>query len=129
MTLKAVISATQFLYDKSLFVDQALALFEPEIKDDYRLDKENISYTTEKVDLKDDSLEISAKIKAKAVIKITKDEIKKSVLGKNQSTVKEILRNRFKIDGYNLTIKEPLPFLNNFLPFFPNNINLKSSSL
>ncbi len=129
LTLKATVSVTQFLYNKSFFVDQALALFQPEVKNDYQLDKENISYTTDKIDLKDNSLIINSKIKAKAVIKISTDEIKKSVLGKHQSTLKEILKNQFKIDGYDLTIKEPLPFLKNYLPFFPNNIILKSSSL
>src|SRR3989338_6624538 len=129
LTLKATVSVTQFLYDKNFFVDKVLTLFQPEVKDDYRLDKGNILYTTDKVNLINNSLIISAKIKEKAVLRITNDEIKKSVLGKNQSKVKEILRNKFKIDGYNLLIEEPLPFLKNFLPFFQNNINLKNSSL
>lgn len=129
LTLKATVSATQFVYKKSSLIDQALLLFQPEVKSNYQLDKANISYTTDKVDLKDNSLIISSKIKAKAVIKVSDVEIKKTVLGKNQSKLKDILKSQYKIDGYNLIMKEPLPLLKNYLPFFLQNINLKNSSL
>jgi len=99
------------------------------MKKEYQLEKENISYTINKVDKKDKRLIIDAKIKAKAVIKVSPEEIKKAILGKNQSKLKEILKSQYKIDGYNLIIKEPLPLLKNYLPFFLNNIILKNSSL
>ena len=99
------------------------------VKEQYRLEKENISFTISKVEKKGKTLVIDAKIKAKAVIKISPEEIKKTVLGKNKSELTDILKSRFKIDGYDITIKEPLPLLKNYLPFFFNNINLKNSSL
>lgn len=127
--LKATVSATHFLYDKNSFIDKALVLLKPEVRKQYQLEKENISYTINKIDKKDKRLIVDAKIKAKAVIKVSAEEIKKSVLGKNQSKLKGILKSQYKIDGYDLTIKEPLPLLNNYLPFFLKNIILKNSSL
>ncbi|MBI5123146.1 hypothetical protein HZA75_04790 [Candidatus Roizmanbacteria bacterium] len=129
LSLKATVAATHFLYDKNSFIDKALALLKPEVKKEYQLEKENISYTINKIDKKDNQLIVNAKIKAKAVIKVSGTEIKKSVLGKNESKLKEILKSQYKIDGYNLIIKEPLPLLKNYLPFFLQNINLKNSSL
>ncbi len=129
LNLKATVSVTHFLYDKNGFINKALVLFTPEVKKEYQLEKENISYTINNIDKKNNQLVIDTKIRAKAVIKISDKEIKKAVLGKNQSKLKEILKNQYKIDGYNLIIKEPLSFLKNYLPFFLQNINLKKSSL
>lgn len=129
LSLKATVKATHFLYDKNSFIDKALVLLKPEVKKQYQLEKQNISYTINKIEKKDKYLIVDAKIKAKAVIKVSLDEIKKTVLGKNQSKLKEILKSQYKIDGYDLTIKEPLPLLKNYLPFFLKNIILKNSSL
>jgi hypothetical protein len=129
LTLQAKVNTTQYLYNKKLFIDKILILLKPEINKDYSLKKENIIYTINKISKNDKFLTIDTKIKAKAIINILPDEIKKSVLGKNESKINEILKNRFKIDGYNISIDEPLPILKNYLPFFVKNINLKNSSL
>ena len=117
LSLKATVSSTHFLYDKNSFNDKALVLLKSEVKKEYQLEKENISYTINNIDKKNNKLIMDAKIKAKAVIKVSGTEIKRAVLGKNQSKLKEILKSQYKIDGYNLTIKEPLPLLKNYLPF------------
>jgi len=129
LTLQATADTTQYLYDKDIFINKVIVLLKPEIKENYSIEKGNVFYTVNKIIKKDDVLTIDAEVKAKAVIKISTDGIKKSVLGKNQSKVKEILKKEYKIDGYNINIDEPLPVLKNFLPFFLKNINLESSSL
>ncbi len=129
LTFQATVYTTQYLYSKKLFIDKILVSLKPEVKNDYRLEKENIAYTINKISKEDKSLKVDAKVKAKAVINISTDEIKKGILGKNQSKIKEILKSQYKIDGYNLNINEPLPFLNNYLPFFLKNIILENSSL
>ncbi len=129
LTLQATADTTQYLYDKDSFINKVIVLFSPEVKENYSIEKGNISYTVNKIVKEDDLLTIDAEVKAKAVIKISTDGIKKSVLGKNQSKVKEILKKEYKIDGYNINIDEPLPVLDKFLPFFIKNINLESSSL
>ena len=129
LTLQATVDTTQYLYNKNLFIDKVLVLLNPEVKNDYKLEKENISYAINKIIKEDNFLTVDAKIKAKAVIKISSEEIKKSLLGKNESKIKEILKSQYKIDGYNLNINEPLPVFKNYLPFFLKNIILKNSSL
>lgn len=129
LTLKATVSATHYLYNKSSFLDKALSLLKPEVKDQYQLEKENISYTVVDVDKNDGSLIIKANLKGKAVIRVSDDSIKRAVVGKNESKLKDILKSQYKIDGYDLTIKESLPFLKSYLPFFLKNITLKNSSL
>ena len=129
LTLQATVNTTQYLYNKKTFIDKILLLLKPDINKDYNLRNENIIYTVNKISKDDKFLTIDAKIKAKAIINILPDEIKKSVLGKNESKINEILKSRFKIDGYNININEPLPIFKNYLPFFIKNINLKNSSL
>jgi len=129
LTLQGTVNTTQYLYNKKLFIDKVLVLLKPEVKSEYQLEKENVSYTINKIIKEDKSLTVDAKIKAKAVIKISVEEIKKSLLGKNESKIKEILKNKYKIDGYNININEPLPIFKNYLPFFLKNINLKDSTL
>ncbi|MFA6532589.1 MAG: hypothetical protein WCT22_01150 [Patescibacteria group bacterium] len=129
LTLQATADTTQYLYDKDSFINKVIVLLKPEVKENYSIGKGNISYIVNKIVKDDDLLTIDAEVKAKAVIGISTEGIKKSVLGKNQSKVKEILENEYKIGGYNLHIDEPLPILNDFLPFFPKNIILENSSL
>jgi hypothetical protein len=129
LTLQATVDTTQYLYDKNLFINKILVLLKPELKNDYNIEKENILYTVNKIEKEDKLLTIDAEVKAKAVIKISTDGIKKSILGKDKSKIKEILKSQYKIDGYNLDISEPLPILKNFLPFFLKNIILENSSL
>jgi len=129
LTLQATVSTTQYLYNKKTFIDKILLLLKSEINKGYNLKNENIIYTVNKISKDDKFLTIDAKIKAKAIINILPDEIKKSVLGKNELKINEILKSQFKIDGYNINIDEPLPILKNYLPFFIKNINLKNSSL
>jgi len=129
LNLQGAVNTTQYLYNKKLFIDKVLVLIKPEVKKGYNLENKNISYTINKISKEDESLMVDAKIKAKAVIKISADEIKKSVLGKNQSNIKEILKSQYKIEGYNLNINEPIPIFKNYLPFFHKNIILENSSL
>ncbi|EKE15188.1 MAG: hypothetical protein ACD_12C00116G0008 [uncultured bacterium] len=129
LTLQGTVNTTQYLYNKKLFLDKVLVMILPEVKGDYKLEKQNISYTINKIIKEENILNIDAKIKASAVIKISDEDIKKSLLGKNESKIKEILKTQYKIDGYNLNIKESLPFFKNVLPFFSKNIILKNSSL
>jgi len=129
LTLSATVDTTQYLYSKKLFVDKVSELLEPDVKSDYSLEKSNISYTTNKISKKDDALTIDAKVRAKAAIKISADDIKKSLLGKKESDIKELLKSQYKIEGYNLDISEPLPIFKNYMPFFVKNIILVNSSL
>lgn len=129
LTLQATVDTTQYLYSKKLFIDKVSGLLKPDVKSDYGLEKSNISYTTNKISKKDDALTIDAKVKAKAAIKISTDDIKKSILGKKESEIKELLKSQFKIEGYNLDIREPLPIFKNYMPFFVKNIILVNSSL
>jgi hypothetical protein len=129
LTLQATVSTTQYLYNKKLFTDKIILSLKPEIKSDYSLARENVLYVVNKITKDDRSLTVDAKINAKATIKISTDEIKKSLIGKHQSEVKEILKSQYKIEGYNITINEPIPIFKNFLPLFLKNIELKNSSL
>ncbi|MFA6080870.1 MAG: hypothetical protein WC741_00500 [Patescibacteria group bacterium] len=129
LTLQTTVDTTQYLYDKDSFLNKVMVLFKPEVKENYSIEKGNVSYKVNKIVKEEDLLTIDAEVKAKAVIKVSTDGIKKSILGKNQSKVKQILKDQYKIDGYNLDITEPLPVLKNFLPLFLKNIILENSSL
>ncbi len=130
LTLQATVSVTQYLYNKQTFLDKVLVLLKPDVRKEYSLEKEKISYTINKIKKEDSNLlSVNAGVSAKASMKILSDEIKNNIVGKNESKIKEILKSRYKIEGYNLNIGEPLPFLNNYLPFFTKNIIIKNSSL
>lgn len=129
LNLDATVSMTQYLYDKKIFTDKILTLLRPEVNNDYVLESNNVSYVANKFTNKDNFLTIDANVKAKAVIKISTEEIKNNLLGKNKSKIKEFLKNQYKIDGYSLVINNFLPNLKNYLPFFRKNITLINSSL
>ena len=129
LTIQSTVNTTQYLYNKKLFIDKILVLLTPDVKNGYKIEKENVVYTVDKISKEGKSLTIDAKIKAKAVIKTSAKDIKDSLTGKNEPKIGEILKSQYKIDGYKLDISEPLPFLQNYLPFFSKNIILINSNL
>jgi len=127
--MKAKVSNTYFFVSKEELFDILVKSVIDDVTDDFAADKEAIDYQIKKAKKEKNQVNLNIYLKAKLIKKISKDELLKKIIGKNKNDLKTILKNDFKVDGYNINIEEFLPILNNHLPFFPQNIDVIFSNL
>lgn len=129
VSLNAKARTTFYLYEKDELLDKIVEEVKDDIRPGFAIDRSLVDYKIDKTTLEDEDLvEISANVTAKTVKKVDKKEILNQVTGKHKNSLNG-LKDKLDIEGYNLTINEPIPFLNNFLPFFKQNINIIISTL
>jgi hypothetical protein len=129
LSLNAKAKTTFYLYDKDELIDKILSEIKSEVKEGYVVERSLIDHKVNDTSLKDeDTVQIDATVSAKTVKKVNEEEIVKLVLGRNKNSLNS-LKEKLGIEGYTLNIKEPIPVLNNFLPFFRKNINIIMTTL
>ncbi len=129
LTLTAKAETNYFAFDKDMLSGKLISEVIQDVKPGYKTGKDSVSFTIKKVKKTDTSLKLDLDAKVKAVMDFNKEEAVKKVLGKNHGDLEKILKSDFKVQGFNVVIQEPLPFLKNFLPVFKQNLLIKISSL
>lgn len=129
LSLNAKAKTTFYLYDKDELIDKILSEIKSEVKEGYVVERSLIDHKVNDTSLKDeDTVQVDATVSAKTVKKVNEEEIAKLVLGRNKNSLNS-LKEKLGVEGYTLNIKEPIPVLNNFLPFFRKNINIIMTTL
>ncbi len=128
ISLKAKVDSTYYLYDKDEMLDKLSSLIKPEIQSNYSVDKRYINYHIVNAKISGSTATVKIDLNAKAMQNINTNEVINMIKGKSQSSVGTLLKNNYQIRGYEINVKEPLPFLNNYLPIFSKNITLTVSS-
>ncbi len=128
INLKAKVDSIYYMYDKNELLNKLSALITPEIRRDYSLDKNHIGYHIDNAKISGEIATVKITFDAKAMQNINTNEIINMIKGKSQNSVGTLLKNNYQIHGYELHVKEPLPFLNNYLPFIGKNITVTISS-
>lgn len=129
LVLNATAETILTLYDKNNLLDQIMASIKDQIPDGFSINKSEINYSISKATVSDNKVELELNIKAKAIKRIARTNLLEAIIGKDKKSLENILKQQFKVEGYDLKIAEPLPLLNNLLPFFQKNINLTVTSL
>lgn len=129
VTLTAKTKITYYAYNKILLTDLLLKELKKEVKSGFLINKENLTFKIEQSEKNKNKVDLEINTKAKAIPEFDKEEVLNKIIGKNQKQLETILKSEFKVQGYDIVIKEPLPLLNNYLPFFDKNISLNISSL
>jgi len=131
ISLTAKVKTTIYVYQKSKLIDLLYPYLVKEVKSGFNLDKNKVNYQITKVTEKKAANLIDISASGKAIRTLDKNEVVKVLLGKNKNQIEEVLKNAFSITGYNLDLSQPLPlpFLNQTLPFFPKNFDIRIDSL
>jgi hypothetical protein len=129
VTLKAKANTAVFYYKKNQLIDYIATAIQNEIEKDYRLEKEKITYNFDKVEVKDKVINLNLSFKAKPIKDISKEDILKKITGRKTTDTEKLFKNEFKLEGYKLSIAQPIFILKDYLPFFQKNIDIKISSL
>lgn len=130
VTLKAKVESTYYYYQKERLLAKLVENITSQIPAGFELSKrEKISYKTNLVTKKGEKVLLNLSFKAKALKKISKEEILKEVAGRHKRAINNILQKKFKVQGYDINIKGTLPVIKEYLPFISSNITLIISNL
>lgn len=129
LTLQATVDTINFYVLKDSFLGKIVENLLPELKNGYNLEKDKVQYTIESVEKSDSNVTLKLSVKAKAMMDVSKEDLLKNVVGKNKNTVEILLKKQYQAEGFKLSIQDPLPVINLFLPLIKNNISIVISSL
>lgn len=129
VSLKATADTVYFYLKKDILLNRLMSELKPEVRNGFSLEKDKIHYKTNSTERENSNIALNLSVNAKALKQVTKEEIIGKVLGKNKSAVGSVLKKDYQAEGFEVTIKNPLPVLNTFLPFIKNNIQVVISSL
>ncbi|MFH0979586.1 MAG: hypothetical protein V1803_01425 [Candidatus Roizmanbacteria bacterium] len=130
LTLNAKAKTTYFSYNKANLNKKILYGLKKDLKQGYQIKEGNLNFKITDAEINNDNLlSLKLDVNSRAVKEFNREEIIKKIIGKSKVQLKSILKSGPDIQGYDVVINEPLPFLKNFLPFFKKNIFLKISSL
>ena len=93
------------------------------------LQKDKLTYKLEEAEKNDSEVLLKMAVNGQTIKDIPNNEVIKLVRGVNSEAVEKLLKNKFKVEGFNLEIEPKIIFLQNRMPFFGKNISLKISSL
>lgn len=126
--LTATVEKESYLYDDKAVKDNILNELNPQVKSGYAINEANITYTITKAVRTDEGVKLSIRAVAKQTPIINMKQIANTLVFKTKKDVEHILKNQYKVDGYELSIKDTIPFLNNVMPPFEKNIQIIISS-
>lgn len=122
LTLTAKTKVTYYFYKEDEMRQYISGILQKNLMQGYKLENDFLGYKIEKIDMKKDRISFLINAKAKGVRAVSKNNIVHSIVAKDDRSVEGILKNNLKVQGYELKIDEPIPFLKHTLPFFEENI-------
>ncbi len=127
--LNAEVEVVYITYNKLLLKEIVRKDLIKNLDEDYEINDEDLKIKIENSKLEKDKLNLNLDVKGKTVLKIKKDELLNKITGQNKDRLAKILKDNYKIDGFNLIISDNLPIIKNYLPWLKNNINLRFQTL
>jgi len=118
-----------YYYDNNKLLDHLFDELKDEIKSGYKLKKEEIAYKIDDADKNNnnDKIDLEISVKAKSIKDVKEEDIVNKITGKKTNVVKNILKQDFKAEDYELHDREYLFLFKKFMPFFAQNIQLNIS--
>jgi len=127
VSLNSEVEITIFTYNNQDLINLVIAKIKKDIPVDFEVNAKKIFYKINKVDKKNNILDIS--IDGVAIKTIDKKKLEKRLLGKNNYQLSSILKNEFNVSGYEEKHQQwfKIPIYKDFLPFFSKNIIIKDN--
>jgi len=129
ITLSAKGEITYYLYNESEMKQVLIKQFADQIPSDYYLNPDKVSYKLVSSQKIDDNVTIEIEAKVKATPEIASEDILQNTRFKSREELSVLLKEKYKVTGYDLNVKGPLPFFNNRVPLFSKNLIILFSSL
>jgi len=129
ISANATTLTTNYGYDNQTIIKKVFPLVKNDVQPGYLLMEEMVSFKINKIEKINSLLKLNINAVGKSIKDVSKKEIIQLIMGSSVNKIEAILKAKYDIQGYNIKLTEPLPLLNNVLPFFPNNINVNISSI
>ncbi|MCX7955689.1 MAG: hypothetical protein N2593_01090 [Patescibacteria group bacterium] len=129
LNLDAEVNVVYYIYSEKKLKNDLFNELRKDLDNNFVLLKEKINFEFEKITKNKNNLNIFLNINGKAIKKIDEKKVIFLIKGKNKKNIEKILRSNFDINHYDLTIKNNIYFLNNFISFFEKNIKIITLSL
>jgi len=129
VTLKGKVTSTFYFYSKKELVDYLYDQLQDDLEKGFKVEKEKISYTIDKVQTKNQKTFLTIAVRTKSMKNINETELKNTVLRNTRENIGVLLKNMYGIQKFDLTVKQPLPFFQNLTPLFQKNLFLTISTL
>jgi len=126
ISLTASGSLTMYTYKEEDMKKTIVGLSDQFVDDTYALLPQNVNYVISSVE-EDPKIRFKTDITAKTILKVDEQKIKKTIVGKAVDDVESELKDLYAFDEYDIKITTPVPFLQKRLPFFPKNIQIRST--
>lgn len=126
ISLTASGSLTMYTYKEEDIKKTIVGLSDQFVDDTYTLLPQNVSYVISSVE-EDPKIKFKTDITAKTILKVDEQKIKKAIVGKKVDDMESELKDLYAFDEYDIKITTPVPFLQKRLPFFPKNIQIRST--
>ncbi len=127
--LQTSAKTTTYYYSEKKLIENIANLLKKNLQSGFKIEKEKLTYKITDVEENDEEMVLSLDVKAKEVRDIAYKEALSKIFGKSENDLKKILKESYGVDGYELSIQQPLPLFKDKLPLFEKNIDFKISSL
>jgi len=127
--LQAKVNSVFYHFNNKKLIEYIKKRLVKELAAGFIIDEQKTSFKITKAKGEGEDISVSLKINAIATKEFSQLKIINDIKGKRRNDLDKIFKNNYEINGFDIVMKEPLPLINNWLPFFQKNIDLKISIL
>lgn len=128
LSIKAASEIDYYTIKQKLLLSKLQELFSEEVKNDYKVDPDNIDYKIENIEDTKNKVALTIQASATTHKDIELDKVKTASRFHILSSLEKELKNQFEIEK--IEVDQPLrwvPVLSTWTPFFTKNINISTS--
>ncbi|KKQ02198.1 MAG: hypothetical protein US11_C0001G0157 [Candidatus Roizmanbacteria bacterium GW2011_GWA2_36_23] len=114
-------------YEDNQMKNKLIGILQKEITKGLTLSKDTVHYKIDSAKESKNELDLEISVNAKAIQSLDKEAISRQIRFKTKNQVNRILKEKYRVLGYELEIKNPVPFLSSITPFFQNNVQITIS--
>ncbi len=129
VTLSSTGMVTYYLYDENKLKDVIGQQFADELPDGFSIHKDKTIYRLDSAEKDGNEISLDLTANVKATQDIPQEDIMSAVKFKSRGELDTLLKERYKVTGYELKVSNPLPFLKDRAPIFDKNLVVLITSL
>ncbi len=128
LTVEITAAVSSYIYPETEMKKLLSGKLKDAVPDGYEIRPEDISYQITDAEA-DGEIVLTIEAKVKPIYKLDQVAIKKAIAGKKLNQISSIVKDDFDAQGYEIAIENELPILKTIIPFFTQNIEIKTKSL
>jgi len=129
ITVKATVATVSYRISDVEMKEYLAAELRDKVEAGKVLQPDKIAYTIQKASKKGSTVSITLNVNAVSVKAVDTNKVKRSLPGVKRSDLDKTIKEQYGAQRYDVEMKQPIPFLNTFMPLFEKNISVRISYL